>query len=455
MRHILVLSFLLIITSCSEDIRFSLDENSVLISHVSLSPKKKLPQSLSDPIETGWPELNENTTWTAYIVNKSSKTISVEYSWSLNNAMINNGMAELNPGYNYLKLEYLWTDVNDLIKLRLDLIDAEKDLKSEISFYSKALSLEFAITKKTYSNTPDLENWIQEQVSKWNTTLRNFKCNDQIRLEKITIIEDIDRFYDTLRVSTDLIYAPSFFELQRKEGYTDLSLLHELFHQRGIHDIYEYTVYDHRENGSTVNILDPDGNRAAGTDRLPYYDPYNTGALILYHKSDNFLMGTGSRFLRETSISPVTAFGLNLVHGYRTPFVNNDSLRNSNLLVNMGNHYLTFIPERIKLKFIDENDQLINTSKIEIFVDLGDVPYLDIYSEEPQVIINTSSDGYSYFNSSDLRFENRLLPDVLIIRVFSDSETKWGYCFLPIYDLNEAYLNKEKQFEKELYVNLL
>lgn len=83
-----------------------------------------------------------------------------------------------------------------------------------------------------------------------------------------------------------------------------------------------------------------------------------------------------------------------------------------------------------------------------MFIDRGLTVYQDRYGEQPDLTLQSNSDGVAVLPPapwSDPTWRKRDEPTTLILRARASGDATWGYAFLPIFDLNRAYIRGDRK----------
>ncbi len=435
--------------------------------YVSLEPQISPPASLDAPPETGWPEIGQEVTWQAHVYNFENFTINeVSYFWYVAGNLVSADTSSLVSGETKIKFVQPWNNINEEIKFVLQMNDtANGIIIDSLIFRTKDLSVGLSIEKQIYDWMIDNENierfelWAKKQIEQWNKTLSGVKgsiegfefssnngLNDRLRLEQIEVLPDgsphpSDIKTDVYWYFNTRIQSLSFLNIDKPRNDQTV-VLHELLHQRGLIDLYAYEVFHDNSFGSEVKILDPDGNLAAGSNRMPFVRGNSVidGYSVYTPPFDKVLMGSDISF--PSRITEHSIYGLNLFNGLRTP--RPDDRREWSLFMH-NNPYVSHVPKRMELILSMQDGELLKNVFLDVFFDKGTRIYEDVYLEEPDFTIESNSSGVAILTSEpweDTSWKKRYgAASVIILRARLADNSKWGYNFLPVYDLNMAYIN--------------
>ena len=416
----------------------------------SLWPRLSPPNSLNEPQESGWPEPGQIVHWQAHIFNRGDQSLdSIKYVWQIEDAPVDSGEVNLQPGENIIELSQAWQSIREQIGLTI-----KKDTTiDEIVVTSNALSVGLWIEQSIYdwmiqdSTVLPFEQWARRHVSYWDKFLKRHGVIDRLRLDRIVVLpsgspypKDIDTdfqwYFSNYVQDPRFLHAESSFYVVNDQ----IIVLHELLHQRGLIDIYAYEVLHDSPDGSDIKIKDPDGRRAVGTERMPLHDNPLGGFRIYYPSFDFTLMGRYYHF--PSKLSEHSTYGLNLFATHRTPRWLDQFGNSINLLMD-DNPYITHVPKRTVLLMIAPNGEPINNIYVDIFLDWGQHSYQDLYSENPDFILEVDSTGMAVLPSeiwTNQSWIKRTNASVLILRARKINDSAWGYAFLPIFELNMAFI---------------
>jgi hypothetical protein len=336
----------------------------------------------------------------------------------------------------------------------------------KLEIYSDALSVGIWIEKSIYDwmskdpHVPNFEKFMRRQIIQWNNILagnillekidlsnQSIRTIDRVRLDRVVVVPDGSPYPKD--VDTDMIwfYSNRSNDARFLHSGSPISViedqtivLHELLHQRGLIDLYAYEVLHRPENGSEVQILNPDGSKAAGSRWMPFLGNLPDGNKLYAPHFDSGLMGYDYSY--PAYLSQHSAYGLNLFSGRRTPRTIDRFGNLENALAD-SNHYMTHVPNHIEVEMVSSSGELLQNHFLDIFIDIGRHSYQDVYSGDPQIILQSDSLGIAVLPSelwSDESWIKRMHANVLILRARSVENATWAYSFLPVYDLNMAYI---------------
>ena len=199
-----------------------------------------------------------------------------------------------------------------------------------------------------------------------------------------------------------------------------------------------------------VQILDPSGNLEVGSIRMPLIGPQR---LHVFDGPpfERALMGVDYR--AGARLSDVTVHALNAFHGFRTPRIE-ETFMVEDTVIRMGwngladgNDYLQHLPDTLALTVTTGASPHAGAA-VHAFRDEGRDDYWDEYAPHPTWSGTADSTGTVRIPVSVLE-PNPLpglasIPSTAIIRVISE-EGAWGYGYLPLYYLNQAWLEGERE----------
>ncbi|MEL7124415.1 MAG: hypothetical protein AAFO07_33575, partial [Bacteroidota bacterium] len=444
---------------------------------ISSSSHSSSLNRVSNDFREGWPKTGTEIYWIAHIYNNTQNQIlNATYEWSVNANTTASGNTVLKKGVNKLEHLYDW-DFDKDISLSIEaVLPSGETLKDKRTFRSNALHVGFYIHKDVYNplntqlenSSTNLEIWFTNLFQEWNQLLEQYEIKDRLRLDYIRVIEN-SKAYPLENNSYQEFDADIFWYFYKQGdalGLGELNLsadptviLHELIHFRGVRDLYTYSIYHEAVNGSKVNIKDYDGTEAVGSERMPYLEPFQPPNGYTLYKSPlgfhNFLMNYPDK---NTTIHQLTIEGLNNVAKFRGAYYR-DVFGNTINDFDRANEYLTKVPKRTKIILMDDHSDIIADAQVELFFDESPrEDYMKLFNNTPKFVTHSDQNGIFLLPASlwtDTSWKKRNWGTTFIIRVSVDDRSKWGYFFLPIFYLNEAFYDGDKEETELLFkVNL-
>lgn len=420
---------------------------SLVLSLIRFSPLPPPPDSLDSP-DSGWPEVGSQVTWEAVVVNQGGvEATAVPWVWIVDGVEVATGMSDFAPGGTSITLDRPWPSQREWIQFAIE-GDGAGRAPDSLSIASNALTVEFRLEDPVWQwiegrVAGGVEGWARREVAGWNSTLASYSSagipegvRDRLRLDGLERVpvgagwrappeRDLIWYF---RNGADPRFAQTGINDDQLNDQT--IVLHELLHQRGVADVYAYEVVA-GNTGSGMDILDPDGSRAAGTHRLPYPDPEEGYQVVFSATFDGSLMGGGYR--RPTYLHDLSVWGLNENAGRRTPRFR-DQFGNSLNPMTWRNTYMNRMPETIRLQVTDINGPLAGVV-VDIFPDRGRFDYADYYEPHPAISLVSDSLGWVSFPGADIapRPEPALgsVAATAIVRVIAGD--RWDYKPLPLF----------------------
>lgn len=421
------------------------DPAAVAVSHVTLTPWPDPPDSLAPP-DTGWPDVGSGVTWGAVLHNPGGETGDVVVRWRVDGTVVGVDTVVVPPGRHVAALPRAWSDEPEWITVALsgpDVDEAADSIRVPTRGLSVGLHLEPSVWDWIESRFDGgVAAWASAEVDRWNHVLAD-AVTDRLRLHTLA---RADAYPDT--VWTDLVWwfrngADARFA-QTGSSLDVLSnqsiVLHELLHQRGLADLYAYEVWV-GNHLSRMDILDPDGTPALGTDRLPA-PAGAAGRIWTWEGTSQWLMG--SNLSSVPLVADVTAWGMDRVAGLRTPRWS-DSFGNRVNALTWRNDYLLVMPDRVSVVVRDLAGTPLAGAMVEVFPDRGTTAYDDQYDAHPAWTGTADETGTVTFPGEVIR----PTPDVgagsvaatAIVRVRVGDT--WDYVFLPGVDVSTAVARGE------------
>lgn len=435
------------------------------VTHISRSPRIP-PPGPDDPPDAGWPEPGEEVRWVGHLFNSGETDApAVPYRWTVDGDTVARGEVDVPAGGGTtVELGRSWPGDRERVGLSIHppTSDADDGRDHRLDVASDALSVGLWIDREIadYMVFRDgilpFPAWAGHEVRAWDAILERYDGNsgyeepreilDRIRLDRVVVLPEGSAWPSDIDTDLAWFFTPrntirSFITVGRPPEYFEdqTVVLHELLHQRGISDLYAYRVF-HGEssNGSEVRIREPDGSLAAGGTRMPF-----VGQGVLYNSPyRSYLMGV--RYSHGAVVSPHTAYGLNHVAGRRTPRWTDGSGNAQNGLESgavTGNDYLLDVPDSVRLRIRIGDAAAPEGTEVEAFFDHAAMTYHNLHGPEPDGAAVVGEDGSATLSVEALRSPpdpgGLIDTDVVILRVAEGS--RWGYAFLPVYELNRAW----------------
>lgn len=394
------------------------------ICYIKRLPEIEYVENSTMPDIEGWPAINEEIIWRAFVKNWSKDTVhDVVCTWSLGGEIINTVIDKI-PPYQIASTEITdnWTFTRKEIKLDIELSNPITEVSLEnnsLTTYSDALSVHFYVEKKLYNyfhkyqsqlniGSNSWEDWAQRHLTFINNLCENAIYDvspsgilDRFRLDSIIIVPDgalplngglPGNNPDVLDKKCDLQWGFSTELLHENDGmpnfyintssatignpfYIEGSLWHELGHARYLIDGYGFDLSD---NGDNI-LIEEDGKRIAGTSFMPY----KAWNVVHYHKYPGLMASP-----YEES-SPYVAAAMNLIAGHRAV------CGNMNAPCNIG-VYIQDLPAENVLKVVEENTGNVCVNANVKFYQASALAghwYGKKYDNIPDIEMNTDANG--------------------------------------------------------------
>jgi hypothetical protein len=180
---------------------------------------------------------------------------------------------------------------------------------------------------------------------------------------------------------------------------------------------------------------------------MPFLPPEQTGGRESYvFQSPYWRRLMGTRHQRPARVDPHTAYGLNMRAGLRTPWwidAFGNSLRGWSWDSQDENDYKRYVPERVRLHIVLDGEPAPAGVGVEAFFDHHVETYHNRHGPDPDVVAVTGRDGSAVVSLGGLMppVGTEVDSDVIILRVTEPDASRWGYAFLPVYELNMAYFH--------------
>jgi len=441
---------------------------------------KRLPEidyvtNSTQPKIDGWPAVNQDILWRAYVKNWSGDTLkNVSFEWKLNDVIVKSGTIAKIPPYSLAisNLDYKWNFDRKELKFN---IDSKKEIievnetNNELLIYTDAISLNLYVEKPVYdyfrkfqyklnAGTNCWEDWAQIlHVKRWNKMFAEAihpdtpnGVIDRIRIDSIVVVPEnalplnggyasnnpnkLDKTVDlqwgfptSLIVSTNNFYAKTTKKEDNNPFFFEGSLLHELGHARYLIDSYGFNV--HAGTGDTRIKITENGIPIAGTKYLPYanFD------CVHYNDYDNGLMSGG-----YTNIDAFVAFCLNRIAKNRALCGNMNGPCNIGVFIND-------LPAENKIIVKDEKGNVLKNASVKIYQATEESTswYGKTYDNIPDLQLYTDNSGSVFVGrcpfSKDgiIKHTYGLANSVVILRI--ESGGKVAYTFLESNKFNMEY----------------
>ena len=431
---------------------------------ISREPSLPPPETLTAPREQGWPRPGSAVHWVAHVLNRSPSTArGVPYEWWIDGRRVHGGIADFAPGATEMLLPWTWTFARHAISFRIAPPNGTGDPTEnswELTVESNALSFALLAHKSLYgwmleSGRPGIERLFQFEIRRWNALLARAVSPstpegvvDRLRLDRLVVMPD-----GTTPRALDFMVADFcwFFPAENRDARfmsqtMDLNrlgeqtiVLHELLHERGLTDTYDYDVlHQWATGGSKVEIAE-DGRRVAGTFLMPARFASNLG-MVLYRRPIQGLMS--SLYRRNASLDEVSANGLNLIAGRRTPMWR-DQWGN---LISLGNatnpdSYVFKIPQYTDVQLLDDRGAAIGHATVDVYTDHSPWAYHDSYLPSPDATFLADANAVVALPREALLQSTPTdgPPKSRVTIIGVRSPRGRGFAFVPVYDLNRLY----------------
>lgn len=367
--------------------------------HIDFSGDQRIAAGYEN--QKKWPDPGELVTYTAHVFNKGDlPAANVPYEWRFDGVVVDAGViplmnpgqrvqltyqrpwpadvvqtVDINPGAEiYQPAKYRRAVGNHTIQCTLDpgdVIAESSEMNNSIKDYINAIQFHFYMEQHTYDEfgrktnfieTYSPEDWAQLQMQALQRKLWVSGGRQRFRLSNLQVVPDgtldpggTHEPIGNVTWTTDGVWGfdwPSdYLEIHRKR--VDQALVHELGHQIGLIDIYNYDV-------ATSNMLIRyNGSLVAGTARMPLVSPWNVmygnerywydnGVARIDWSGRGAMANTGARFFSKGAVA-----GMNRNLGLRRGFYGD---------------YLGAIPQdEIKIRLVNHPDTPVPGAQIRIF----------------------------------------------------------------------------------------
>jgi hypothetical protein len=436
------------------------------VAMITREPRLPPPDSLAAR-ESGWPQPGEEVRWTARVVNRGAAAAEgVAFRWRVDDSVVLEGVVDVPVGEEEVSLARPWSSQRERIAFELSPLPGLDTTTGDdtLSIHSDALSVGFWVHESIYRwmldhGRPGFERQAQRWLADWNEILGRNKWSwspegvlDRLRLDRVEVIADSDESLTDL--DTDLMWffrvsMPDHRFLNVAADHTvqqdQAIVLHELLHQRGIHDLYAYEVIHSSGNGSNVGIT-VNGHPVAGSQLMPL----NPDGRTVYKPDLTGLMGTLLQ-TRVANISEPTALGLNAVARLRTPrWV--DAFGN-NVNGFQAGHYANLLPATTRIRLRSSSGEPLAGAQVKVHADHGSGAYKDVYLPDADYITQTDADGIFELHGDILDGTPTLEhPKAWTLIIGVEHGSGRAYVFLPGYKLNLLHARAEETPTLELRV---
>jgi hypothetical protein len=431
----------------------------VEVGWIAREPRLAAPETIDTPAKAGWPEDGRIVHWIAHVINRTGAPLpAVSYAWHIGGETLG-GVVDLPPGRTEVLLARRWTFTRELITFAVtpppEAADASTD-DNQVTVDSGALSLIFTVEQGLYDwmlqqERPGFEAFAQREVERWNAILARAihalspqGALDRIRIDEVRLLPDgtalrgEDFMLWDLHWSFRTIGSGTQFlsrGVDERVWVDQTIVLHELMHQRGLTDLYDYDVW-HRFGVAEVGIME--GARAVAGSFLMPAAAQTTDRMLLYAFPVPGLMRREYR--ASTNLTAHSTFGLNLWAGRRTP-VHLDRFGNriNDLTVHtLSRSYLGRLPRETALTFVDADGAPVADPEVDVYLDQHPHTYHKAYTAEPtRTLARTPGRGALLPGDILEGMPPAATPaksQVIILRVRTPQAR--GYAFLPVYYLN-------------------
>ena len=440
---------------------------------------KRLPEidyvtNSTRPQIDGWPAVNQDILWRAYVKNWSGDTLkNVSFEWKLNDVIVKSGTIAKIPPYSLAisNLDYKWNFDRKELKFN---IDSKKEIievnetNNELLIYTDAISLNLYVEKPVYdyfrkfqyklnAGTNCWEDWAQILLLKrWNKMFAEAihpdspnGVIDRIRIDSIVVVPEnalplngglasnnpnkYDKTVDlqwgfptSLIVGTNNFYSKTTKKEDNNPFFFEGSLLHELGHARYLIDSYGFNVH---AGAGGINIgITENGTPIVGTKYLPYA----AWDCVHYNDYDDGLMSGG-----YTKVDAFVAFCLNRIAKNRA------LCGNMNAPCNVG-AFINDLPTENKIIIKDDKGNVLKNASVKIYQATGvNSWYGKTYDNIPDLQLYTDNSGSvlvgrcPFSKDGIIKHTYGLANSVIIIRIESGENVE--YTFLESNAFNMEY----------------
>lgn len=416
-----------------------------------------------------WPDVGENITYTAHIINKGGTLQSSTYRWLVDGQAISSGTLSSNLLANQeakITLQSTFPQNPQKIEFVVDpsnTISESVETNNSLRIGSHDLTLSYWVEQQyydTFNNTANMvgsfsfEDWIQAHFAKINERFAQAKyptapdgIKDRVRIDKIVIENDIDGPGSQFHNDPDAQLIDGKWQssdgdpsnargqggevqnyVQRFATTIDWGLIHEVTHQLGVIDLYRMNIKNNEPASPNGGVLVKDIN---GT-QIPYNN-LNFPVFI-----NGGVMGGGE----TTPYNDGTYYDSHTAGGF-----------NSNYLKRRGyfGEYLFDTPNNTKIKVVDSTGNPISGTQVNLYQkdpDSEDIDNLPEYSgvtdslgemalQNKPVNGITTATGHTLKQNPFGQIRVVGTNGTMIAKVTKGNQE--GYGFFRLYDLNVAY----------------
>ncbi|MDO8658771.1 MAG: Ig-like domain-containing protein [Candidatus Levybacteria bacterium] len=247
-----------------------------------------------------WPDIGENVTYTAHIINKGdSLSPDFTYQWLVDGQVATSSAATGIGGGQEATVQFqtTWSSSNQVIQFKADPDNTITEIfkvNNNLSINSHDLTISIWVEKGQYdifNNTLNLvgtysfEDWIQAQFAKMNERFSQAQYPvspngilDRVRIDKIVVADELDGSQSPMNSDPDLYLIDGRWHFtdgdptntngqngqwqQYVNNYVniiDWGLIHELGHQLGIIDLYRLGFKNDPVNNDGIQVTDLNG----------------------------------------------------------------------------------------------------------------------------------------------------------------------------------------------------
>jgi hypothetical protein len=445
------------------------------VQYIKRRPQIDYVVNSTNPSVQGWPVVNSNVTWRAYVKSwfPAAKN-NVSYKWLINGTQVASGTVNI-PARGVAKIDYIrpWTFTREELTFVIDANSAVTEVvetNNQLKTYTNAISLNYYVEQSIYEyfhryqrsvaateKTNSFEDWLQiRHIKRWNEVMFASAIYpetpngvlDRIRLDSLVIIPDnalpltqgsgandpnandlsvdLKWMLKTAQIGTDFVSETNGYRdtLSANDGnsfYFEGSLLHEIGHARYLVDEYAYDCHDN--DPGVVEILE-NGVRIAGDNN---YMPHIPGGIVLYYSQQHGLMnGT------YTYVDRHSAAALNLIAGHRA--VNG----NTNPPGNIG-IFLNDLAAQNRFTVKDAQGNLLRNASIKIYQTVSsNLPKQ--FDNVADLVLSTDANGQVLVGNNPFQADGNISnPNEGLIIVRVETATQIGYTFFESSWFNLAY----------------
>lgn len=414
-----------------------------------------------------WPDVGENVTYTAHIINKGdSLSPDFTYQWLVDGVVsTSSAVTGLGGGQEVtIQFQTAWASSNQVIQFKADpdnTITEISKANNNLSINSRDLTISIWVEKGQYdiiNNTLNLvgtysfEDWIQAQFAKMNERFGQAKypatqngIQDRVRIDKIIVADELDGSSSPMNSDPDQYTIDGRWQFtdgdptnaagqggrwqQYVNNYVntiDWGLIHELGHQLGVIDLYRMGFKNDPANNDGIQVTDLNGQVISYT-ILPQV--FTNGGI--YSGGDTSPYNDGTYFESHT------AGGLN---------------SNFNLRRGYYGEYLYDTPTNNYLKILDGLGGPINGAQVALYQknpnteDIDNTPEITGTTDSQGVITLTNrAVATTFTTATNHTLKNNPFGDInvvgtngtMLIKITKNN--KEDYRWLTITDLNLSF----------------